>query len=105
MAIVTEYRLNDEGIPFGITFIDENDGTVVDISTATITNIIFKKPGTTKITVSGVFTTDGVDGKIYHTWLTGELDEIGIWQAQGYVEMSPKKLSSSIITFRVFDNL
>lgn len=105
MTIVTEYRVGDEGVPFGVIFIDENDDTISNISSATTKSIIFKKPSGSKVTVSGIFESDGSDGKIYYTWQTGDLSESGIWQAQGYIEIYPKKLKSSIITFRVYDNL
>lgn len=75
-----------------LTMIDEN-GTVVDISTATATSIIFKSKAGVSTTKTGSFYTNGTDGKVKYrttssdTWLTA-----GVWQV--YAKLT---LPSSVV--------
>lgn len=105
MTIIAEYRKDDEGVPFGVILYDENYDTIANISSATTKDFIFRKPSGTLTTVSGIFVTDGSDGKLYYTFATNDLSEVGTYAAQCRLIMGTKKLRSSIVNFRVFDNL
>jgi hypothetical protein len=95
----------DIGTVFELT-ITETTGTVVDVSTATSKSILFQKPDKTKVSKTATFTTDGSDGKIQYTAVDGDIDTIGEWSMQGYVELaSGGKFHSEITTFEVNRNL
>ena len=106
-----EVHLNDIGTVFEITLKDEgNSPEIVDVSTAATMEIIFQKPNGTSVTQTASFTTDGTDGKIEYTTLTGDLDTVGLWKIQGHVVLgtaSPinAQWRSDIDEFEVFDNL
>jgi len=78
---------------------------IVDISSATVKQIKLYKPSGTVVTKTASFTTDGTDGKLEYTCTTSDLDEVGTWQSQVYLEMSGWTGHSDKQTFQVYDNL
>jgi hypothetical protein len=98
-----EIRVDDEGTIFEITL--TSGGAAVDISTATVLRIKFKKPTGTVVTQTAVFSTDGTDGKLRYTTVAGDLDVPKWWKLQGYIEMPNWKGHSKIGEFEVFENL
>jgi len=81
-------------------------GSILDVSSATTKQIVFKKPDNSKVTVDAVFTTDGKDGKIQYT--TGSItiiDHAGTWQTQGYISVAGFTGYSTVSEFLVNDNL
>lgn len=105
MTTRDEIHKGDIGTKLGVIF--HEDAAVVDISTATAKKIIFWKPDGTNFTKDGAFTAQvGVDGKIYwQTTLATDLDQVGNWKRQGYIEMGGGTWRSSIIEFEVNENL
>lgn len=103
--MASEIHQYDIASRFIITIKDGDD--IVDLSTATLLQIIFHKPDGTLITKTGTLYTDGTDGKLY--WATtsvDDLDQEGIWKIQIYIEFNPGgKFHSSISTFQVYPNL
>ncbi len=83
------------------------DGTIiVDISGATTKQIFFRKPDeTTVLTKTGTLTTDGTDGKVRYTTISGDLDEVGVWQVQAHVITPAGEWRSDIKDMSVHDNL
>lgn len=106
---VQEIRVNDTGttLEVEITEWDEVTKTYipVDISAATTKNIIIKRPDGTTVTVVGVFTTDGTDGKLYIITASGHLPISGTYYIQGSVALATWVGSSSIGDFIVYENL
>jgi len=100
-----EIRVGDIASRFIITLKDSD--TIVDISGATVLQIIFHKPDATILTKTATLLTDGTDGKFYWaTTATTDLDQEGIWKLQGYVEFtSGGKFHSDISSFQVYPNL
>lgn len=98
-----EIHQEDIGTAFTITMMD--DTVVVDISTATIKQITFKKPSGTKIVKDAVFVTDGTDGKLQYTSISGDLDEAGKWYLQVYLDMTGFTGHSDFDDFVVYANL
>lgn len=83
-----------------------DDGNIVDLSTADVINIIFRKPPDDEIfTVQAELYTDGTDGIIKYIAQDGDIDRAGIYKIQGYVEVGSGKYSTSIGQFRVHCNL
>lgn len=100
-----EIHLNDIGTVFRLTIVD-CDLVAIDISTATVKNVTFKRPDGTTFTKTGVFATDGTDGVIDYVTIDGDLDMSGEgWKIQAVVTLSTGTWSSEIGLFTVYDNL
>lgn len=102
-----QIQKNNEGTRFQVT-ITEN-GTAVDISSATAKEIRFKKPdGSATVVKAATFLTDGSDGIMYYDSEAGFLDVIGGWRFQGYVVLvTPRAWDgySEVKAFTVHDNV
>ena len=100
---VDEIHVNDIGTVLVSTI---KDGTsIVDISGDTIKQIILGKPDGTSLTKSGVFTTDGTDGKLQYTTVSGDLNLKGVWKIQGFIITSGGSWGSSTGLFEVHSNI
>jgi hypothetical protein len=94
---------DDEGTAFEVVI--REDGVVVDISTATLKTITFKKPGGSKFIAGAAHVTDGKDGKLQYIFLHGDLSEYGLYKYQAYVELPSGKWHTTIGSFDVRRNL
>lgn len=97
--------VGDIGTVFELEIRDQ-DNDVVDISTASVKKMKFRKPDGTVVTNDASFSTDGTDGKI--RWTTDDVDDLdqaGDWSREGYVELSSGKWHTTIVTFRVHEHL
>ena len=61
--------------------------TVLDISGATVKQIVIKKPDNTILTKNGTFLTDGTDGILYYMTETSDIDQPGTYYVQMYFEL------------------
>jgi|PlaIllAssembly_1097288.scaffolds.fasta_scaffold2069334_1 hypothetical protein len=100
---VQEIHLGDIGTVFEVELKDCT--TVVDLSTATIMEILFQKPDGTTVTKSAEFTTDGADGKIRYITVANDIDVTGSWKLQARVTLPTGTWSSNIEKFKVYGNL
>ena len=89
-----EIHYGDIGTAIKCTFKDNI--TVVDISSSTIAQLIFTKPDGSSVTKDGSFFTDGSDGVLQFVTTSGFLDQVGMWQIEGYIEMGGGKWRSDI---------
>ncbi len=103
MAIVEEVHVGDIGTVFEVTIKDNT--SVVDISSATTMQIIFRKPDGSRLEKTATLTNSGVDGKMEYTSVSGDLDRHGSWKLQGRVVMSGGAWRSSVGNFDVYPNL
>jgi hypothetical protein len=103
MSIPTVH-LNDVGVAIKLTFVDEN-GNVIDISSATTKEILLQPSGGTTQTHTASFFTDGRDGIISYTISTGDLSVATKWNAQGYVVMPSGSFHTAYLAFEVDPNL
>ena len=94
----------DVGTVFRLTIVD-TAGTAIDVSTATTKYIYFQDPSGVRMQKTAAFTTDGTDGKIQYTSVPGDIDSVGIWQIQGYVETSLGKFWTEKDSFKVYSTL
>lgn len=99
-----EIHVDDVGTNYVVTIKDEND-TVVDISGAITRNMIFKKPNGVLLTVPGVLVTDGTDGQLKYTFVSGDLNKYGWWSMQAFIDWGSTEWYSDIVKFRVYPNL
>lgn len=96
-------RVGDVGTVFVLTIYDD-DGNILDISTATSKVFRFKN-STEVVEKTGSFLTDGKDGKVVYVFQNGDIDISGTWKVQAVVTMPGGYWQSSIETFRVEKNL
>lgn len=99
-------HIGDEGTIFRITLVDK-DGLPIPVHTSTLKQIRFQKPepDLTVLIKTAEFYTDGTDGVIQYTTVTGDIDYKGQWRIQGYVELPSGKYSSKIGEFPVLEIL
>lgn len=89
---------------FEVTFLDD-DGTALDISTATTRQILLAKPDDTVLTNAAAFVTDGTDGKIEYVAVTTDIDQAGSWRVQGKVVTPTATWTTRVEEFPVEANL
>lgn len=94
---------NDIGTRLVVTVLD--DGSAVDISTATSLQIILRKPDNTVLTKSAVIYNNGSDGKMAYTTVDGDLDTLGNYKIQGKVEIDGGTYYTSLGSFKVHCNI
>ena len=75
-----------------------------DISAATVWKILYSKPGTTRIKGEWIATPEGTNYAYYIT-LAGDLDAVGKWHIQLYIESPNWKGYGEMVSFEVYDNL
>jgi hypothetical protein len=103
MPVVEEIHVGDIGTVFQVTFYD--DSTTVDLSSKTTLQFVFEKPSGATMTKNATFVNDGRDGLASYTTVDGDLDEAGKWRLQGYVVLTGGSWKTSVVTFRVHENL
>ncbi len=104
---IEEIHKFDEGTSFQLTVKDTLDGvtSVVDISTASVMEIVFQKSDGVKLTKTATLVTDGTDGVMQYATTATDLDVTGGWKIQGIVTLPTGKWSTDISKFKVYDNL
>jgi len=83
----------------------KDDGSVVDISSASSLSIFIKRPDGTMLTRTGTLETDGTDGKIYYIVVAGDLNDAGLYKIQSQVILTSGTYYSSTANFKVHCNL
>lgn len=101
--MASEIHVNDIGTQLIMTVKD--DGVVVDISGASLLQVIIKKPDGQSYVKSGTFYTDGTDGKMYYASISGDFDVPGNYKLQGKVTLPGGTYYTSISDFKVYCNL
>lgn len=94
----------DIGTIFKLTITDTAD-VAINVSSAAVKFIYFRDPSGVKTKKTAAFTTSGVDGKIQYTTIAGDIDEVGNWSVQGYVETSLGKFYTEKASFEVLSTL
>ena len=85
--------------------IKDEDGTVVDISTASAKVFYLKSPKGKLLTKTASFTTSGTDGQMQCTTSAGDLDTPGQWTLQAKITISSQVLWSNVVTLPVLGNV
>lgn len=101
--MASKIHVGDIGTQLVMTVKD--DDVVVDISSATDLEIFIKKPNGISYEKTGVFYTDGTDGKMYYTSVTGDFNAAGNYKLQGRVSLPGGTYYTSINDFKVHCNL
>lgn len=95
-------RINDVGVSIIVT-IQDSDGAATDVSDATDITFHFVKPSGDPADKTGVFNTDGTDGKVKYVTQSGDIDQEGIWGLEVVVEVGAQQFTSDATTFLVED--
>lgn len=106
MAQTNEIHENDVGTEIILTIVDfDNNSAPVDISTATLNEIVFRRANNTTTTAAASFVTDGTDGKIHYYTQIGDFTPAGTYKIQGVVTTPAGTWHSTVDTFKVEPNL
>ena len=102
--MASEIHQDDVGTRFLMTVKD--DGSTVNISGATIKQVIFKKPSDTIVYRSASGVNDQMSsGIMLYDTLAGDLDEAGHYKLQAKVALPSGTYYTDIHTFKVHCNL
>jgi len=101
----TIIHVGDVGTIIRLTITEDDGSTAIDVSTATTKKFYFQKRDGTKLAVDAEFNTTGADGKLKYTTVAGNIDVVGVWQVQAYVEIGAAKYYSTKARFAVMSNL
>lgn len=85
---LSKIHVGDVGTPLVITVVDVGNTSAItptDISAVTTILIYLTKPDGTVLTMTGVFVTDGTDGKIKYVTQAGDIDSAGVWEIEAWV--------------------
>ena len=103
---VEKIQLNDVGTKIVLEVY--NGGSIInDLAAAVVRTITLRRPSGTSISSDGVLYTDGTDAKMYYLTVEGDINELGTWEAQGYIEYADGShfYTSPVSTFYVYANL
>jgi hypothetical protein len=84
-----------------ITLTVEEDGAVMNLSSATMKNIDLRQPNGDVVTYPASFVTNGTDGKVTATTADGDLDQLGRYHASAHLTISGWTDHSSRLSFNV----
>jgi hypothetical protein len=77
----------------------------LDVSGATVKQIVLGKPSRVAVVKDAAFVTDGTDGLIHYVTIANDLDEVGVWRIQGYVVLPDGAWHTSVEEFDVLENI
>ena len=98
-----EIHKSDIGTIFRVTVKDCT--LILDVSAATTKEIVFGKPDGTVLTKAAAFFSDGTDGIIQYTTVSGDLSAAGDWSIQAHVIFSGGEWRSDVGAFKVHANI
>ena len=101
--MASEIHYGDIGVNFNITVM--NGTAVLNVSNANSINIILQKPDGSDLTKTATLVTNGTDGNIRYTTVSGDLDQVGTWQIQAKVDFGASVFSTDIQKFKVYRNI
>jgi len=101
----SEIHEGDIGTRFLVTIKD--DGTSVDLTSATLRQLNFRKPDDTILNKTASIIGDGSEssGVMYYDSILGDLDVAGSYKLQGKVTIPSGTYYTDIYTFKVHCNL
>lgn len=98
-----EIHVNDIGTQIKVTV---KDGVnVVDLSSASSIKIILHPPSGSNLEKTGSLFTDGTDGIVYYNTISGDINQVGKWKLQVFVDFGSTEFYSDIHTFQVYRNI
>ncbi len=101
---INEIHMYDAGTSFEAQIRKEDD-TPYPLNDATKMEFWFQKPDQTYIIRTAEWLTDGTDGWLTYLTDAVDLDQVGTWRYQAYIEKGPVIKHSDIGKFKVYANL
>lgn len=98
-------KIQIEDIGTSIRIRVQENNVNVDISPATSMKIFLKKPSGVTSTKVASFVTDGTDALMHYVSVSGDIDEIGTWKAQGWVRLPQGDFFTEVTSFKVNRNI
>lgn len=89
---------NDIGTQFQATCRDQDGRPITELEDATIRTFTFERPSGNTFVRTALYAPDGI---LTYVTTDGDLNEVGKWKGQGYVEFEDYKGHSSIFEFEV----
>jgi hypothetical protein len=99
-----EIHVGDIGTLFELT-LEDGDGVAVDISSATVKELHFRRGDGSALKVTAAFETNGSDGVLQYVTVLGDLNSAGDWEVQPYLEMVDWRGHAGTVRFVVWSNL
>jgi hypothetical protein len=91
-------HFNDIGTRFEVTCKDQDGREITELADASVLKIVFERPSGNSFERVADYMADGI---ITYVTVSGDLNEVGKWKGQGYVEFEDYKGHSSIFEFEV----
>ncbi len=98
-------HVGDVGVVFLVTVRDRINGTVVDISDASVLEVTLKPESGDAVAYDAEFTTDGTDGQFQYSTVDDNFDRAGLWHWQEHFVTSNLEFHGEIKHFTVDPNL
>lgn len=96
---------SDIGVQFIVTITDEQTSQILDLSSATNIQFIFRRPDKHVYIVSGSLYTSGKDGKVTYISQDTDLTIQGIWKLQVSYQLNDAFKTTIWDSFQVLPNL
>ena len=96
---MAQFSLNSTGGTLVLTVLE--NGSAKDISTATSISYMLRKPDQTIVELSAGFLSDGADGKVSYSWVSGDLNQEGWYSVQVKIVGVPWSGQSTEYRFEV----
>jgi hypothetical protein len=104
-VLVTTNEIHVGDVGTALQFLVMDGATPVDLSQATVLQVVFWTAQNRRWVVPVSLATDGKDGLLQYVTVSGDLDVPGVWHYQVTVHLPSGSWSSSVGTFTVFPNL
>lgn len=95
-------QVGNVGTVFRLTV--KEDGVPVDLSAASVKNILFGRPDGTSLSKAASFTNTGVDGKIQYASVANDLNQPGWYEIQAQITVGSFQGKTEVRKFFVYPN-
>lgn len=102
---IFEVQQDASNVTLTLVITRELSDAVLDISSATTNDFIFKKPDGTTFTRPATKVGGGSTGRLRYALGVGELDQAGVWRLQADLDFNAYTGRTSIVDFNVNGNL
>lgn len=101
--MANEMHVGDIGTVITVTVQDA--GVAIDISAATVKQLILRNPARGTVVKDASFVGGGSAGQLSYTTVTGDLSQDGEWQLQALITLPSGTWRSTYAPFYVYENL
>jgi hypothetical protein len=102
--VTIQYRVGAVGHAMRYHFVDAEDGSDIDISAATVLEVVLRRPDGTTITKPATLVSGGTTGRM-EAILDDDFDVSGMWRREGHVETPTLTETTTPVRFLVMPRL